>query len=109
MQEPDDARRAYWTQQFEDAYRFMFDSILPYAVRECGEPFVSLRDAAVEAGVEVLFSGQPHVRQLERLFQRGRVRAVPAPHRPGGHLRAGGLGSADRCCHAGRPPDAAAQ
>ena len=62
------ARRAYWTQQFEDAYRFMFDDILPYPVQECGERFVSLPEAASAAGVEVQFSDKPHVQQLERLF-----------------------------------------
>lgn len=68
MVDTDAARRAYWTQQFEAAWHFMFDSILPYPVQESGEPFVSLRDAAAGAGVEVLFAGHPHVRQLERLF-----------------------------------------
>ena len=46
MEDTEAARRAYWTEQFEDAYRFMFEDILPYPVRECGERFVSLRDAA---------------------------------------------------------------
>lgn len=61
-------RRAYWTQQFEDAYRFMFESILAYPVQECGERCVSLREAAAGAGVEVQFSAAPHVQGLERLF-----------------------------------------
>lgn len=68
MPDTADTRRAYWTQQFEDAYHFMFDRILPYAVQESGESFVSLRDAALGSGVEVLFSSHPHVRQLERLY-----------------------------------------
>jgi hypothetical protein len=46
MQSDEVARRAYWTQQLEAAYTFMFESILPYPVVECGEPFVSLREAA---------------------------------------------------------------
>jgi len=64
----DTAQRAYWTAQFEDAWRFMFEGILPYPVQECGEPFVSLREAAIAAGVEVHFSDKPHVQQLERLY-----------------------------------------
>lgn len=68
MPESDDARRAYWTQQFDAAYRFMFEGILPYPVVECGEKFVNLREAAAAAGVEVLFSPLKHVQNLERLF-----------------------------------------
>jgi D-alanyl-D-alanine dipeptidase len=69
MPDTDDTRRrAYWTQQFDDAYRFMFDNILPYPVHECAEGLVSLRDATIGTGVEVLFSGRPYVQQLGRLF-----------------------------------------
>lgn len=69
MEEPDTdaARRAYWTAQFDAAYRFMFEAVLPYPVLDCGEPLVPLRDAARSAGVTVLFSGRPHVRGLPRL------------------------------------------
>jgi D-alanyl-D-alanine dipeptidase len=63
-----DDRRAYWSAQLEDAYQFMFDSILHYPVEECGERFVSLREASASAGVEVLFAEASHVRGLERLF-----------------------------------------
>ena len=41
----DAARRAYWTEQLEAAYRFMFNAVLPYPVAECGEPLVSLRNS----------------------------------------------------------------
>ncbi|MCE9590149.1 MAG: hypothetical protein K8S99_06460 [Planctomycetes bacterium] len=68
MPTDDDARRAYWTAQFDAAYRFMFDDILPYPVVECGEKLVSLPDAASVAGVEVLFSIRKHVRGLDRLY-----------------------------------------
>jgi D-alanyl-D-alanine dipeptidase len=68
MQNSDTARRAYWTQQFEDAYRFMFEDILPYPVLDNGERLVSLRQVASAAGVEVHFSDALHVQQLERLF-----------------------------------------
>ena len=64
----EDERRAYWTEQFDDAYRFMFESILPYPVAECGEKFVSLREASASAGVEVMFSPLKHVKDLDRLF-----------------------------------------
>jgi D-alanyl-D-alanine dipeptidase len=68
MQHSDEQRRAYWTRQFDDAWRFMFESILPYPVQECGEPLVSLREVAADAGVEVAFSDKPHVQGLDRLF-----------------------------------------
>ena len=64
----ENARRRYWTEQTEAAYEFMFGKILPYPVRECGEGFVSLVDAARSAGLEVLFSTRKHVRGLDRLY-----------------------------------------
>ena len=68
MKSDEVARRAYWTQQLEAAYAFMFESILPYPVVECGEPFVSLREAAAQADVVVAFSSLKHVNNLDRLF-----------------------------------------
>ncbi len=68
MVQDDDNQRAYWTQQFEAAWRFMFEGILPYPVAECGETLVSLPDAAARAEVDVVFSSAPHVRGLPRLF-----------------------------------------
>lgn len=62
------ARRRYWTEQLEAAYRFCFEDILPYPVQECGERFVSLPDAARSAGLEVLFSTKMHVHGLARLY-----------------------------------------
>jgi hypothetical protein len=69
MSEPDaDAtRRAYWSEQFDAAYRFMFEAILPYPVAECGEPLVSLQQATEAADVSVQFSPRPHVNGLPRL------------------------------------------
>jgi D-alanyl-D-alanine dipeptidase len=64
----DTRRRAYWTAQFDAAYRFMFEQILPYPVAECGEPLVSLEQAAQRADVTVQFSSSPHVRGLPRRF-----------------------------------------
>lgn len=63
----DAARRAYWTSQLEEALVFM-NRVLDYPVEECGEPFVSLPDAAKQAGVEVEFTARPHVKGLPRLY-----------------------------------------
>lgn len=63
----DEARRRYWGGQMDAAYAFMTE-VLPYPVRECGEPLVSLKDAAEPAGVDVRFSDAPHVLGLPRLF-----------------------------------------
>ena len=68
MAESEDDRRAYWSAQFDEAYRFMFERILPYPVVECGQGFVALPQAAAAAGIEVMFSAAPHVLGLERLF-----------------------------------------
>jgi zinc D-Ala-D-Ala dipeptidase len=70
MSDPDTdvTRRAYWTEQFDAAYRFMFEAVLPYPVAECGEPMVSLREAAEVAQVTVQFSERPHVNGLPRLY-----------------------------------------
>lgn len=46
---------------------FMREIIL-YPVQECGEPAVSLEEAASGEGVEVEFSGVPHVNGLKRLY-----------------------------------------
>ena len=64
----DATRRAYWTEQMEAAYRFMFETVLPYPVAENGEPLVSLQDAAAQAEVVVQFSERPHVRGLPRQY-----------------------------------------
>jgi D-alanyl-D-alanine dipeptidase len=64
----DAARRAYWTEQLEAAYHFMFEQVLPYPVAECSEPMVSLQQAAEQAEVVVQFSTRPHALSLPRLF-----------------------------------------
>ncbi|MHB9028608.1 MAG: M15 family metallopeptidase [Candidatus Latescibacterota bacterium] len=51
----DAARRSYWTSQMESAFGFMSE-IRKYPVEECGEPLVSLPDAAAAEGVSVVFS-----------------------------------------------------
>ena len=70
MSDPDTdaARRAYWTEQLEAAYHFMFEQVLPYPVAECREPMVSLQQAAEQAEVVVQFSTRPHALGLPRLF-----------------------------------------
>ena len=61
------SRRAYWTAQMDAADEFM-RRVLRYPVAECGEPVVSLRDAASADGVEVAFADQPHANGRPRLF-----------------------------------------
>lgn len=73
MSEPDTdvTRRAYWSEQFDAAYRFMFDGILPLSLAECGEPLVSLLQVAQAADVRVAFSNKPHVQGSPRLYLLG--------------------------------------
>ena len=63
----DDARRAYWTRQLDEAYDFMTRA-LEYPVAECGEPLASLPDAASTASVEVVFATTKAVDDLDRLM-----------------------------------------
>lgn len=71
MTPPDDAqRRAYWAQQMDAGYE-LIERVIPFEVQECGERFASLRDAAVETGVEMLFSDSKIAGSLDRvLFMR---------------------------------------
>ncbi|MFN0185372.1 MAG: M15 family metallopeptidase [Aquabacterium sp.] len=64
----DATRRAYWTEQLEAAWRFMFEAVLPCPVAECGEPLVSLQQAVEQAEVVVQFSERPHALGQPRLF-----------------------------------------
>jgi D-alanyl-D-alanine dipeptidase len=63
----EEARRHYWTEQMEQANRFL-EEVSRYPVLECGEPLVSLVDAVREAGVEVVFSSKAHATGESRLF-----------------------------------------
>ncbi len=63
----DAARRAYWRAQMDEAAAFM-DKFMAYPVRECGEPMVSLVEAAGAAQVEVAFSDRPFMPDVLRLF-----------------------------------------
>ena len=63
----EDARRAYWAAQMDEAHAFMLQ-IRQYPVVECGEPLVSMTDAVRGTGIEVSFSERPHVQGLPRLY-----------------------------------------
>lgn len=63
----DAARRAYWAEQMELGYA-LIQKVLPFEVRECGEGFASIPDAATSAGVEMLFSTSKIAGDLERVF-----------------------------------------
>ena len=63
----DDARRAYWAQQMDEAYAFMM-RVLEYPVQECGEPLASLEQAAADASVEVVFAETGIAGHPGRLF-----------------------------------------
>lgn len=66
-QSDNEARRAYWAAQMDEAHAFMLQ-IREYPVVECGEPLVSLVDAVRGSGIEVSFSTRPHVQGLPRLY-----------------------------------------
>src|SRR4051812_12050109 len=63
----DAARRAYWAEQMELGYAVV-QKLLPFEVRECGEGFASLPDAAKAGGVEMRFSTSRIAGALERVF-----------------------------------------
>jgi len=63
----DAARSAYWSQQMDAAADFM-DQAAECALEECGEPMVSLRQAVVEAGVEVTFSDRRYSTGHKRIY-----------------------------------------
>ena len=60
------ARRSFWTDQLDEAYAFM-QRVRQQPVQECGEPLVSLAEAAQAAGVTLEFSSK-HVLGLPRLY-----------------------------------------
>ena len=63
----DAARRAYWADLMEQGYEVV-QKVLKFEVRECGEGFASLPDAAESAGIEMLFSTSKIAGELERVF-----------------------------------------
>ena len=65
---PDDAaRRAYWAEQMQLGYE-LIQKILTFEIRECGERFASIPDAAKAAGVEMQFSNSKIAGDLDRVF-----------------------------------------
>jgi hypothetical protein len=70
MSDPDTdvTGRAYWNERVDEADRFMSMVILPHPAAECGEPLVSLQQAADAADVRVMFSTRPRVDGLPRLY-----------------------------------------
>lgn len=65
---PDEARRrAFWSEQMDAAF-VLTEEFRRYPVRECGETFVSLRDTARSAGVEMLLSSTEFMGKCPRLF-----------------------------------------
>ena len=63
----DQARRAYWSGQMDQAFQFM-NTVCEYPVEESGEPLVSLPQAVGGASVEVVFSETPFAGQCNRVF-----------------------------------------
>ena len=63
----DAARRAYWAQQMEQGFEVV-QKVLKLEVRECGEGFASLRDAAETSGIEMQFSTSKIAGELDRVF-----------------------------------------
>jgi D-alanyl-D-alanine dipeptidase len=68
MNKTDDAaRRAYWSQQMQLGYQ-LIERTLPFEVRECGEGFASIPDAAEAAGVEMHFADSKIAGDFDRVF-----------------------------------------
>lgn len=61
------ARRAYWAEQMQAGYD-LIQQILKLEVRECGEGFASIPDAAQAAGIEMLFSQTKIAGELDRIY-----------------------------------------
>lgn len=68
MNQTDDAaRRAYWAEQMELGYHLV-QKVIEFPVKECGEGFASLPDAAASGNVEMLFSTTKIAGDLDRVF-----------------------------------------
>jgi zinc D-Ala-D-Ala dipeptidase len=63
----DEARRAYWAEQMEAGYGVV-EKLIAFPVEECGERFASLREAAADGGVEMLFSDTKIAGDLDRVY-----------------------------------------
>jgi D-alanyl-D-alanine dipeptidase len=60
-------RRAYWARMMDDARAFVL-AIQEVPIKECGETFADLRQAAKDAGVEVTFSQSLNGGVYPRIF-----------------------------------------
>ena len=69
MNSPSDdaARRAYWAEQMQLGYDLV-QKLLAFEVRECGEGFASIPNAAKAAGIEMLFSTSKIAGELDRVY-----------------------------------------
>lgn len=63
----DQARRDYWAEQMQLGYD-LIHKVLPFEVRECGEGFVPIPEAAAAADVEMTFSDSKIAGGLDRVF-----------------------------------------
>lgn len=63
----DETRRDYWAESLEQGYALLSE-MAAYPVNESNEPFVSIREAAGAAGIEVEFSNTKLAGEFQRLF-----------------------------------------
>src|SRR5689334_15924591 len=67
MSQDESARVAFWVENMERAHGLL-SRMAEYPVRECGEPLVSISEAAKAAGVEMLFSQTKLAGKFDRIF-----------------------------------------
>ena len=75
-------RRAYWSEQMEEAYGFM-SQMLAYPVEECGESLVSLPESVTAEGLTVEFAHTRIAGRYDHLFylRKGLIRDFVAAAR----------------------------
>lgn len=61
------SRQTYWAEQMQSGYELV-QQVLSFEVCECFEGFASLRDAAEQAAVEMLFSDSKIAGELDRVY-----------------------------------------
>ena len=61
------ARCRYWAKNMDHSYE-LIQSMSKYKIKECGERVVSIPEAALEAGVKILFSETKIAGNLDRIF-----------------------------------------
>jgi D-alanyl-D-alanine dipeptidase len=61
------ARRSFWTEHMERS-RALLEAMERYPVQECSEGFASIRDAAVDDGVEMMFSETKLAGKFDRIL-----------------------------------------